>query len=251
MFEQKTIVVTGGLGEVGRTICEKFLEDGALVICVDLEKEVRDGIDYITNIQSQYNDKFIVYACDIASTISVELFAKKLAISNIIPDVLINNAGINRLVDACEITEEIWDEVIDVNLKGTFFMSKYLGKMMIENGGGCIVNISSQHGVVGNYHRVPYCSSKAGIVNMTRALCLEWADYNVRVNCVLPTYILTKKNEQWLMKTRIYRKYVQAIPPKRYCTTSDVANAVFFLASDDASMITGHALAVDGGYLAQ
>ena len=130
-------------------------------------------------------------------------------------------------------------------------MSQCIGKLMMEGKGGAIVNIASQHGEVANLQRAPYCASKAGLINLTRALCLEWAEYGIRVNSVLPTFVLTEKNEQMLMQSGRYRTYMREIPLRRYATAEDVANAVLFFVSDRASMITGQALAVDGGYLAK
>ena len=106
-------------------------------------------------------------------------------------DVLVNNAGVNIPRDALEITEEDWDRVLDVNLKGLFFLSQRVAREMIAGGGGKIVNIASQNGVVGYYRRAAYCSSKAGVVNLTRVLALEWARHKINVNAVGPTFILT------------------------------------------------------------
>lgn len=250
-FLNKNIIITGCLGELGRGISEDFLSMGANVYGIDTEQAVAAEKDFISEMNRKYNDTFHVSVCDITLVESIREYCRKLSSDNIDVDVLVNNAGINMMANAVDVTEENWNEILDVNLKGTFFMSKEVVRLMNKESGGSIINISSQHGVVGNYKRAPYCASKGGIVNLTKALCLEWAEYKIRVNSILPTFILTAKSEPWLMKPGIYRKYIQDIPMKRYCLVEDIVSAVRFLAGSGSSMITGQALAVDGGYLAK
>ncbi|MBR6622381.1 MAG: SDR family oxidoreductase [Ruminococcus sp.] len=250
-FLNKNIIITGCLGELGRGISEDFLSMGAVVFGIDTEEAVKDKKEFIKEMNLKYNDKYHVSVCDITEVEAIREYCRELSENKIDIDVLVNNAGINMMANAVDVTEENWNDILDVNLKGTFFMSKEVVQLMNKDSGGSIINISSQHGVVGNYKRAPYCASKGGIVNLTKALCLEWAEYNIRVNSILPTFILTSKSEQWLMKPGIYRKYIQDIPMKRYCLVDDIVNAVRFFAGNGSSMITGQALAVDGGYLAK
>lgn len=250
-FFNKNVIVTGCLGELGRGISEDFLSMGAAVYGIDTEQAVETEKAFVSEMCQKYNDRFHVSVCDITQVDLIKDYCRKLSDEHIDIDVLVNNAGINMLAAAVDVTEENWNDILDVNLKGTFFMSKEAVRLMNKEKGGAIINISSQHGVVGNYKRAPYCASKGGIVNLTKALCLEWAEYNIRVNSILPTFILTSKSESWLMKPGIYRKYIQDIPMKRYCLVEDIVSAVRFLAGNGASMITGQALAVDGGYLAK
>ncbi len=248
-FEGKNVVITGGLGCLGRVTAERFLREGGFVWALDLPAAL--AAEEANALAAQWPERLQLRACDVTDPDEIEAFAVSLDRAGIRPDVLVNNAGINRLVPVEEVTPELWDEVVDVNLRGAFFMSRAMGRRMLLGEGGAIVNVASQHGVVGNVKRAPYCASKGGLVNLSRALCLEWAECNIRVNSVLPTFMLTEKNREMLMKPGIVRTYLPTIPLGRYCVPEDVAEAILFLSSDRASMITGQALAVDGGYLAR
>ena len=165
-------------------------------------------------------------------------------------DVLVNNAGVNIPCDALDFTEADWDAVLDVNLKGLFFLSQRTARRMKETGGGKIVNIASQNGVVGYYKRAAYCSSKAGVVNLTRVLALEWARYGINVNAVGPTFILTPLTQSTFDDPVLREDLLKRIPIGRVGKPEDVVGAVVFLASPAADMITGHTLLVDGGWTA-
>ena len=165
-------------------------------------------------------------------------------------DVLVNNAGVNIPRAALEITEADWDRVLDVNLKGLFFLSQRVAREMIGAGGGKIVNIASQNGVVGYFKRAAYCSSKAGVVNLTRVLALEWAEHKILVNAVAPTFVLTPLTQSTFDDPVLREDLLKRIPLGRVGQPEDVAGAVVFLASPAADMITGHTLLVDGGWTA-
>jgi 2-deoxy-D-gluconate 3-dehydrogenase len=165
-------------------------------------------------------------------------------------DILVNNAGINIPKEAFDVTEEDWDRVLDVNLKGLFFMSQRVGKIMRKTGGGKIVNIASQNGVVGYYKRAAYCSSKAGVVNLTRVLAIEWAPHHINVNAVGPTFILTPLTQSTFDDPTLREDIIKRIPLGRVGQPEDVVGAVVFLASPAASLITGHTLLIDGGWTA-
>jgi 2-dehydro-3-deoxy-D-gluconate 5-dehydrogenase len=165
-------------------------------------------------------------------------------------DVLVNNAGVNIPKEALQVTEEDWDRVLDVNLKGLFFLSQRVARRMKESGGGKIVNIASQNGVVGYYERAAYCSSKAGVVNLTRVLALEWAPLKITVNAVGPTFILTPLTQPTFDDQEMREDLLKRIPLGRVGRPEDVVGAVVFLASPAADLITGHTLLVDGGWTA-
>jgi 2-deoxy-D-gluconate 3-dehydrogenase len=153
---------------------------------------------------------------------------------------------------AFDVTEEAWDRVLDVNLKGLFFMAQAVGRRMRDQRpqGGAIVNVASQMGLVGYTKRAAYCSSKAAVVNLSRVLAFEWAECNIRVNAVCPTFVLTPLTQPMFedpeFKADVYRR----IPLGRLASPEDVAQAVVYLAGPTAAMVTGHALAVDGGWTA-
>lgn len=163
-------------------------------------------------------------------------------------DVLVNNAGYNFVQKPFEVTEEKWDEIYDINVKGLFFMSQTVGRVMGEQGGGKIINIASQAGFVAMPGRVTYCSSKAAVIHMTRVLALEWAPLGILVNAVAPTFIRTQLTAPMLDEPDFGRYVDDMILLGRLGTPQDVAGAVIYLASPAADMVTGHTLVVDGGW---
>jgi 2-deoxy-D-gluconate 3-dehydrogenase len=165
-------------------------------------------------------------------------------------DILVNNAGVNIPRPALEVSEEDWDTVLDVNLKGLFFLAQSAARAMRETGGGRIINMASQNGVVGYYRRAAYCASKAGVVNLTRVLAIEWAPLGITVNAVGPTFIITALTQSTWDDPVMREDLLKRIPLGRVGLPEDVVGAVVFLASPAASLITGHTLLVDGGWTA-
>ncbi|WP_234123008.1 SDR family NAD(P)-dependent oxidoreductase [Clostridium hydrogenum] len=157
--------------------------------------------------------------------------------------------GTNEINSAVAIDINTWDRVMNLNLKGFFFSAQYIGTHMMKNGGGNIVSIASQHGSAPNYDRSVYCASKAALIRLSEVLALEWAKYNIRVNTVSPTYLNTETNRNEVLTQAFRNKWLNSIPLHRCAEAEDVAEAVLFLLSDNASMITGHDLVVDGGWL--
>jgi 2-deoxy-D-gluconate 3-dehydrogenase len=166
-------------------------------------------------------------------------------------DVLVNNAGINVPRLALDVTEEDWDRVLDVNLKGAFFVAQAVArKALVPQGGGKIINVASQNGVIGFHHRAAYCSSKAGLVNLTRVLALEWARYRINVNAIGPTFIETPLTRPMFEDPAFREEVLSRIPLGRIGRPEDVAGAAVYLASPAADLVTGHTLLVDGGWTA-
>ena len=166
-------------------------------------------------------------------------------------DVLVNNAGVGTNHDAIDATEDEWDEVLQVNLKGLFFCCQAAARRMRERGYGRIVNMSSQAGQVGIRRHAAYCASKAGVENLTRVLALEWAPWGITVNAVAPTFIRTPGTAERLDRPEFLADVLSRIPLGRVGTTMEVAAAVLFLASPASSLVTGAVLPVDGGWTAQ
>jgi 2-deoxy-D-gluconate 3-dehydrogenase len=166
-------------------------------------------------------------------------------------DVLVNNAGLNVPKLALEVGEEDWDRVLDVDLKGVFFMTQAVAKKaLVPQGGGTVVQIASQMGVVGYTYRAAYCAAKAGVVNLTRVLAFEWARYGIRVNAVAPTFVETPLTKPMFEDAAFKEDVLRRIPLGRLGTPEDVAGAVVYLASPAAGLVTGHTLLVDGGWTA-
>jgi NAD(P)-dependent dehydrogenase (short-subunit alcohol dehydrogenase family) len=166
-------------------------------------------------------------------------------------DILVNNAGLGGNHDALDATEEEWDELLDVNLKGLFFCSQAAGRHMVERGYGRIVNMSSQAGSVGIRRHAAYAASKGGVEQLTRVLALEWGPHGVTVNAVAPTFVRTPGTAERLDRPDFLADVVSRIPIGRVGTTTEVAAAVLFLASPSAGLVNGAVLAVDGGWTAQ
>lgn len=163
-------------------------------------------------------------------------------------DVLVSNAGTAVTKTAVDLTEEDWDWVVNLNLKGVFFLAQAVGKQMISQKGGKIINIGSILGLVGDVSVLPYCASKGGVVQLTKALALEWARYNIQVNCVCPGYVRTPMNDKEFSDPKILDRMLKKIPMHRLGQVDDIAGAVVYLASNSSNYITGTTLTVDGGW---
>ena len=166
-------------------------------------------------------------------------------------DVLVNNAGLGTNHDALDATEEEWDELFAVNVRGLFFACQSAGRTMVTQGYGRIINMSSQAGLVGIRRHAAYSASKAAVIGLTRVLALEWAPNGVTVNSVAPTWVYTSGTRERLDQPAFLADVLARIPAGRVGTTTDIAAAVQFLASRDAGMVTGSVLTVDGGWTAQ
>ncbi len=240
-------LIIGGLSEIGKEFVRNRLKKDDYYILT----ETNENYDLLKETyESQINEgKILTFPLDVSDNNLIKDFFIKLNGKKIVISELVYLAGINQLVSAIDTTEEIWDRLMGINLKGCFFVMKEVAKIMIMNEiSGSIVNIASQHGVVGNTERAAYCSSKAGLLNLNKVLALEWAKYGIRVNSVSPTFILYEKNYDYLMSNQSKRNYLRHIPLNNYCKANDIVNAISFLLSNENQMITGHNLIVDGGW---
>jgi len=248
-FEHKTAIITGGTSGIGLAVAELLSLEGADVVL--LARDLVRGEAAVEKIKAK-GGRAIFVAGDVGNAKDCQRCVGD-AIGNFGRiDILFNNAGIihvNRnLVDT---SEEEWDATLNSNLKGTFLMSKYSIPKMIESGGGVIVNNASIFGLVGGGGVAAYCAAKGGVINLTRAMAIDHAAQNIRVNCVCPGSVdtpLLEKEMDDLGGAEIQRpRFASRHPMGRIAATEEVAHAVAFLASDDASFITGTALPVDGG----
>jgi NAD(P)-dependent dehydrogenase (short-subunit alcohol dehydrogenase family) len=244
----KIAFVTGGARGIGRAIVEKFAAEGATVAFVDLDEDegraaaaALDGRDGAVRFQRAD----ITKEADVASAIG-DVVARHRRL-----DILVNNAGINAYFDATEMSEAEWDRVFAVDLKGAWLCAKYALRPMKAARAGSVVNIASIHATMTSRGMFPYAAAKSGIVGLTRSLALEYAPHNVRVNAVLPGYTRTRLVEEWLSTqpdpAEAERRALASIPLGRIATPAEIANLVAFVASDEASAITGASLAADGG----
>ena len=245
----KVAVVTGAGSGIGKVIALAVAEAGA--DCVPCEHPDRlENLEPVCEAIRATGRKAYPTPLELPDIDSIDRMVDHAVSEAGRIDVLVNNAGINIPCAALDVTEEDWDAVLDVNLKGVFFTAQRVARVMKESGGGKIVNIASQNGFVAYYKRAAYCASKAGVVNLTRVLAIEWAEYKINVNAVGPTFILTPLTQATFDDPEQRADLISRIPIGRVGQPEDVTGAVVFLASQAASMITGHTLLVDGGWTA-
>jgi NAD(P)-dependent dehydrogenase (short-subunit alcohol dehydrogenase family) len=240
----KVALITGGSSGIGRAIALKLSQAGAKIAILDI-KECESLLNEIGR------DKARFYRCDVTSADEVREVVRSVYEEFGRIDIVVNAAGVIIRKDAVETSEEEWDKVLNVNLKGPFLVSKYSIPYMIRGGGGSIVNVASGWGLKGGPKAVAYCASKGGLINMTRAMAIDHGKDGIRVNCVAPgdvdTPMLRSEAEQLGMKWEDFLREAANRPLARIGKPEDIANAVLFLVSDMASWITGATLVVDGG----
>lgn len=245
----KVAIVTGSGSGIGKTIALGLAESGASVVVTELPGKEEVARETAAEIE-KLGQQVLVTTLDVTKVETIRRMVSEVKAHFGRIDILVNNAGIIIRKPSLEVTEEDWDKVHDVNLKGTFFTSQEVAKVMKDNGGGKIVNIASINGVVGFYERAAYCSSKAGIVNLTRVLAIDWAEYGINVNAVGPNYLLTPLTEKLFANDEFREDVLYRTPIKKIGTPEDVVGAVVYLASPASNFVTGHTVMVDGGWTA-
>ena len=247
----KVAFITGAGTGIGRACAELFAREGARVA---LAGRRREPLESTARGIHEAGGEALAVTCDVTQAAQVEQ-AMAATVSRFGRlDVLVNNAGALLVADAAETSEEEWDRLMDVNLKGPFLVSREAVKQMRRNGGGAIVNIGSVLGLVAMPKRAAYAASKGGLVLLTKAMALDHAAESIRVNCICPSIVDTEL-VQGLFATQAdpeaaRRARAQAIPLGRFGQPVDVAQLAVFLASDESSWITGAAIPVDGGLTA-
>ncbi len=242
----KVAVVTGGDSGIGAAISGLFAEEGAAVVVADLHNTGT------ARRIAKKGGRAIHVRTDVRDEAQVKKLMARAKRSFGRIDILCNNAGIELLKPMTETTEEDWERVLQTNLKGVFLVSKHAIPEMIKSGGGAIVNIASQLGIVGLENYTAYSASKGGVVLLTKSMALEYARQNIRVNCICPGPIQTPMLERELLiepDRGVARKmWAQRQPIGRVGLPQEIAQAALFLASERSSFVVGHALVVDGGY---
>lgn len=234
-LEGKVAVVTGGSRGLGQAMCERFASEGAKVVAVDMAE------------LAYKNENVEFYKLNVTSPEDINKFKEYMVEKYHKVDILVNNAGITRDAMTRKMTDEMWDLVINVNLKGVFNMVRAFGPLMEENNYGSIINISSVVGVFGNIGQANYAASKAGVIGLTKTWAKEFArkGSKVRCNAIAPGYIMTD-----MLKTvpeDLLEKFAKLTMLGRLGQPNEIASAAAFLASDDASYVTGQVLEVNGG----
>jgi NAD(P)-dependent dehydrogenase (short-subunit alcohol dehydrogenase family) len=250
-LKDKVALISGAGSGIGKTTALLFAKEGALLSVVDWN--LASAADTVAAIQANGGHAISIKA-DVSKAAEVKSMIQKTIQAYGQIDILFNNAGVMQpLKTTVETSEEDWDRVIDINLKGTFLALKYGIPEMIKCGGGSIINSSSMAGLLGFPYMPAYAASKAGIVLLTKSAALEYAGQNIRINCICPGTIKTPMAASLAKEPNLknYEPLRKQIPLGRRGTPTEIARAVLFLASDDASYITGTALNIDGGVIAR
>ena len=240
-FKDKTIIITGGTRGIGAAIVKAFCNVGANVVLTGTKKT---GVKTIVAPDIQNNIQY--YKLDYSSDVSIKAFihsVKKL--SSI--DVLINNAGVNKIDSVTEILEDDWDWINAINLRGPFLLTQFVSKTMKKQNSGKIINIASVFGVVSKEKRAAYSATKSGIIGFTKAVALDLAPFNVQVNAVSPGFVDTDLTRRILGSEKM-KQLVETIPQGRLAKPDEIAKVVLFLCSGQNTYITGQNIVVDGGY---
>jgi 2-deoxy-D-gluconate 3-dehydrogenase len=246
-LEGKIALVTGTGTGIGAAIAQALAESGADVACHARGDEARPTSDAIRAL----GRRSVALSADLS-----QRDAQDALIANAVKefgriDILVNNAGLIRRAPAVDYSDEDWDLLLEVNLSAPFRLSRKVGKLMIEQGGGRIVNIASLLAFQGGILVPAYAASKGGVAQLTKALANEWAAKNVNVNAIAPGYIATNNTAALRADETRSRQILDRIPAGRWGQADDVAGAAIFLCSEAARYITGHVLVVDGGWMAR
>jgi len=253
-FNGKNVIVTGAAQGVGKETSLLFLEEGANVLMADINnlklEELKTGI-------SKYINQVHLMKIDISKQEDISLMVNEIISKWGSIDYLVNNASVSLTKNMMDLTVDDWDKVLNINVKGTFFVMLQVAKEMIKNGkGGCIINISSIAGLNGRPLFLPYAASKAAVINFTKSAALEFAKYNIRVNSIAPGTIDTPMWEKCsediskinaCNKETLIEDWVKRIPLKRLAQPKDISNSILFLCSEEGEYITGQTINVCGG----
>ena len=241
-LSNKTAIVTGASQGIGETIAIEMAKSGATVFCLARNKEALDTtIKKIT----ENGGKATAFSCDISNNDDF-----KSIILNIVKeygsiDILVNNAGITKDNLLMRMSDDQWDDVLNINLKGSFTCIRSVIKHMMKKKFGRIINITSIVGITGNAGQANYAASKSGLIGLTKSIAKEVASRGITANCVAPGWIETSMTDQ--LSTEVKNKFLSQIPTGKIGQSKDIANTVIFLASDEAGYITGQTITVDGG----
>ncbi len=246
-FKDEVVVVTGGSRGLGLEIAHAFGQVGAKVVITARREQWLNEAEKFLKDEGVAVDAMI---CDVANASSVEQLVQQTLQNNSKIDVLVNNAGLTWGAPAETMPLERWQQVIDANITGTFLMSQAVGRHMLERKKGAIVNVASIAGLGGGQlNTVGYNASKAAVINLTRALAIEWAARGIRVNAIAPGLFRTRMSE--ILVQRAEAANIPVAPLGRIGKPGELAPTVLFLASEGASYITGQVIAIDGGSSAQ
>ena len=243
MLKNKSAIVTGGARGIGREIAKTLAKNGAN-IAINY-RTYNQELEKLVSELENYNVKVLTYKCDASNEEEVESFIKAVKDKFNSIDILVNNAGITKDGLILRMSEKDFTDVLDINLKGTFNMTKAVSKIMVRQKYGKIINISSVVGVAGNAGQCNYAASKAGVIGFSKSIARELSSRNINVNVIAPGYINTDMTK--VLSDNIKEEILKTIPMKKIGDPIDVANLALFLSSNLSDYITGQVINVDGG----
>ena len=241
----KIMVITGGTGGIGRGLVDYFYEQGLTIIALSSRQS---SVDKLIADYEAMGRKIDARVLDVRNVPSIAPVFSKIAEDYGTIDILVNCAGMGHPIPAIEVTQEDWDTMMDLNLRGAFFCAQAAAKVMLPKKYGRIINISSQISLVANEGETVYCASKGGMNQMVRTLSLEWGKDGVIVSAVAPTFTYTPGTAERLDQPEFRASVLSRIPRGRLGSINDIGAAVHYLASDYADMASGAVLVVDGGW---
>ncbi len=247
-LQGKVALITGAAQGIGREIALGFAQSGADIVGVDINEE------RLQKLKGEVEDlkrRCLVLKVDLVQPENIDrMVADALtAVGRI--DILANIAGVNVHKPAEDMSEKDWDFVLDVNLKALFFCCQAVGKVMLRQGSGRIINMSSSFGIVGFGGRTAYAASKAAVANLTKTLALEWSAKGINVNAIAPGPVWTEARHELFSNPEFYGNLIKKVPINRTAKPAEIVGPAIFLASEASSFVTGETLLVDGGFCAQ
>jgi 2-deoxy-D-gluconate 3-dehydrogenase len=244
-LDGKIAIVTGASRGIGRDIALALARAGADLALVARDRE---QLEEVRREVERIGRRAFPVALDLTEDGAAARMADQVHDHFGTIDILVNNAGMNIPKPALEVERQDWERVIDLNLSSVFYSCQAVGAYMAANKRGKIINISSQMALVGYFKRAAYCSSKGGVMQLTRALAIEWAQYNINVNAIAPTFIETPMTRPMFEDADFLQDVLSRIPMGRLGKTDDLLGAVIYLSSPASDFVTGHTLTVDGGW---
>lgn len=240
-FTGKTVLLTGATGGIGRQIAQKFHKQGATLALTDMNREK------LEEFKSQLGDRVFIYTANLTDSDSLNALVKSAQQDMGKIDILINNAGITKDGLSMRMTDDQWQAVLDINLTAGFKLTRAVLPGMMKNRYGRIIGMASVVGVMGNAGQANYAASKGGLISMTKSIAREVASRGITANCIAPGFIKTPMTD--VLSDEVKKELLRNVPMGRLGTAEDIAHAVLFLASEEASYITGQTLNINGGMI--